>query len=230
MEIIDALGAVRWAYDREEKIARPLVRHADFVPVAVNAEKERVIEKVRFGMPGFKGTLITNARSENLISSPGWKGLFGKPANHCLTAVSYVVERDAKKTATYRIQRKDGKPMVVPGLVARRHYKFTSTGNEYDDLGHVQITAPSNEFVAAVHDRFVCELATKKAADAWMAPDADDKDALLELLTPAANERYEMVPIAQDVWKRRDDPKAVAPAGPAMVWGARKTARTLSDF
>ena len=230
MEVIDALGAVRWAYEPDDPIARPLVRHADRLPVSVNANGERVIEQGRFGMPGFQGRLITNARSEKLTEARSWKALFGRTQHHCLTAISYVVERDAAKKKSYRIQRRDGRLMVVPGLSAVRHYSFASTGNEYDDLGHVQVTADANDFVATVHDRFVCELATPKARDAWMSPEGRDEQELLALLHAAPNDAYEMVPIANDVWKRRHDPDAVRPTGEALVWegGAGPTAqRTL---
>lgn len=218
MQIVDALGAVKWMYDVEGRVAKPVVRHTDFVPVAVNSHEGRVMEKTRFGMPGFKGRILTNARRESLQSAASWKALFGRPKNHCLTAVSYVVERTKDKKHTYRIQRKDGQLMVVPGLCAVRHLTFASTGNEYDDLCHVQVTAPANEFVATVHDRFICELTTDEAVEAWMAPDAESTGLLMELLQPADNQRYEMVPIAADVWTRRGDPDAVAPQGKTRTW------------
>jgi putative SOS response-associated peptidase YedK len=161
------------------------------------------------------GRLITNARDDKLTESPAWRSLFEK--NRGLAAISYVVEREAKTKATYRIQRRDGALIVVPALVARRHYKFTSTGNEYDDLGHVQITADSNDFVGTIHDRFVVELATRKERDAWMDPSAATED-LKALIEPAPNDRYEMVPIAGDVWTRRDDPDIAKPRGKAVVW------------
>src|SRR5437867_3515462 len=96
MEVIDALGAVRYAYDAGDRIARPLLRHADFAPVAVFRDGERVVEKVRFGLPVAGGRLITNARDDKLAVSPSWKGLFSKPEGRGLSAISYVVERDAK--------------------------------------------------------------------------------------------------------------------------------------
>jgi putative SOS response-associated peptidase YedK len=216
MDVIDALGARRFVYDTEDRIVRPLVRHADFLPVARNEAGERVVDRVRFGMP-IGPRLLTNARSDNL-ASPAWRGLFGKAAHHGLAAISYVVERDARTKEAYRIQRRDGRPIVVPALVARRHYAFASTGNEYDDLGHVQLTAEANALVAQVHDRFVVELADAAARDAWMVPEATGKEALAALLVPAPPDGYEMVPIAADVWKRRGDPGAVAPVGPAVRW------------
>jgi putative SOS response-associated peptidase YedK len=215
MDVIDALGAKRFVYDAGERIARPLLRHADFTPVAILKDGERVVERVRFGMPVAGGRLITNARDDKLTHSPAWKNLFEKSRG--LAAISYVVEREAKTKAAYRIQRRDGGLIVVPALVARRHYKFTSTGNEYDDLGHVQITADSNDFVGTVHDRFVVELATRKERDAWMDPSAAADD-LMGLIKAAPNDRYEMVPIAADVWTRRDDPDAAKPRGEAVVW------------
>ncbi|MES2155039.1 MAG: SOS response-associated peptidase family protein [bacterium] len=217
MEVIDALGGTRYVYDAGDRIARPLVHHADFLPVARLEGGERVVDKVRLGMP-VGPRLLTNARGDNLVS-PAWRGLFGKPEHHALAAISYVVERDAKTKAAFRIQRRDGKLMVVAALMARRHYAFTSTGNEYDDLGHVQVTAPANDFVAQVHDRFVVELDSRVRQDAWMDPAATGKEALQNLLVPAANDAYEMVPIAEDVWKRRGDPEAVKPQGGAKVWG-----------
>lgn len=224
MEIIDALGGTRWAYDEDERVAKPLLRHADFAPVAIVVDGERVIEKVRFGMPGFQGRLITNARDDKLMESPSWTSLFGK--SHCLTAISYVVETDKKTKTTYRVQRRDGALMVVPGLVARRHIKFASTGNEYDDLCHVQVTADANDFVATIHDRFVCELSTKRERDMWMSPAEHDVAALAKLLVQAPNDRYEMVPIASDAWKRRDDPDATKPIGDAVTWAGKAGANT----
>lgn len=215
MEVIDALGGVRYVYDVTERIAKPVLRHTDFAPVAVLRGDERVVDKVRFGLPMMQGRIITNARDDKVAVSPGWKAMFGKPGGHGLVAISYVVERDASGAA-FRIQRQDGKPMVVPALVARRHYKFASTGNEYDDLGHVQITADSNDFVGTVHDRFVVELDGRKARDAWMDP-ATDKAELLALLKAAPNERYEMVPIDAAVWTKRDS-ESVKARGPAVRW------------
>lgn len=219
MELVDALGA-RFVYDEVDRVAKPLVRHADFVPVAIHDEEgSRVIDRVRFGMPGFQGRLITNARDDKLQEARSWKSLLGKPQHHCLTAISYVVERAGKETqrvgglqagATYRIQRRDGRPLVVPGLCAVRHFKFASTGNEYDDLCHVQITAAADTFVARIHDRFVVDLATPDARDAWMAADLP---GCLDAIRPADADAYEMVPISGEVWKRRKDPDVVAPRG-----------------
>lgn len=242
MELVDALQA-RFVYDEETRIAKPLVRHADFVPVAVHGaavaaakqkggemaatfqdalDDERVIARVRFGMPGFQGRLITNARNDTLQTARSWKALLGKPQHHCLTAVSYVVERAGKDTrvagiepgATYRIQRRDGRPMVVPGLCAVRHLAFSSTGNEYDDLCHVQVTADADRFVGKVHDRFVVDL-DAAAREAWMAAD----EGCIDLLVPANEDTYQMVPISAEVWTRRKDPEVVAPVGTPIRWG-----------
>jgi putative SOS response-associated peptidase YedK len=218
MEVIDALGATRYVYDAGDRIAKPVLRHTDFAPVAIIRDGERVVEKVRFGLPMMQGRIITNARSDKLRSSPGWKALFGKPGGHCMTAISFVVERDAQGTA-YRIQRQDGGLMVVPGLVARRHYKFASTGNEYDDLGHVQITQDSNALVRTVHDRFVVELESRKKQDLWMKEGADPEE-LMGLLVPADDARYEMVPIDADVWTKRDA-DSIKPKGKPIRWGAK---------
>lgn len=217
MDVIDALGGTRWVYDAGDRVAKPLLRHTDFMPVARNEPSgdgfERVVDKVRFGLP-VGPRILTNARSDNL-ASPAWRGLFGKPQHHCLAAVGYVVERDPKTKAAYRIQRRDGTLMVVPGLVARRHYSFASTGNEYDDLGHVQLTADANQHVAQVHGRFVVELDSPAKRDAWMQ--GGGRSELEWLLAPAPEDRYAMVPIDPDVWTKRD-PQAVIPRGQAWVW------------
>ena len=246
MELVDALQA-KFVYDEAQRIVKPLIRHADFVPVAVHAEavqavqakgqnaqgdaiamdwrepeQDRCIARVRFGMPGFQGRLITNARDDKLTQARSWKSLLGQQEHHCLTAVSYVVERAGKDTdrvggiepgATYRIQRRDGRPMLVPGLCAVRKLEFSSTGNVYHDLAHVQITSAANAFIAKVHDRFVVDL-DQSASDAWMAADA----GAVDLLQPADEDCYEMVPVSPDVWTRRKDPDVVAPTGESIVW------------
>src|SRR5882672_9173520 len=127
MDVIDALGAKLFVYDAGDRIARPLLRHADFTPVAVLKDGERVVDNVRFGIPVAGGRLITNARDDKLTASPSWKGMFA--TGRGLVAISYVVENDKKTKTTYRVQRRDGALMVVPALVAMRHYKFSSTGN-----------------------------------------------------------------------------------------------------
>lgn len=215
MEVIDALGATKYVYDAGDRIAKPVLRHTDFAPVAVLRDGEVVVDKVRFGLPMMQGRIITNARSDKLRESPGWKAMFGKPGSHCMTAISFVVERDAAGTA-YRIQRRDGKLIVVAGLVARRHYRFASTGNEYDDLGHVQITADSSPFVATVHERFVVELESRKKQEQWMKAEGGTEE-LLGLLASADNERYEMVPIDPDVWTKRDA-ESIKPRGKPVRW------------
>jgi putative SOS response-associated peptidase YedK len=219
MDIVDALGVTRWEYDPGERVARPVVRHADFVPVAIRKADGLAIEKVRFGLPVAGGRLLTNARDDKVAVSGAWKGLFEK--SRCMTAISFVVERDAKTGETYRIQRRDGRMIVVAGLYAMRHWKFTSTGNEYDELGHVQVTADANDFVAQVHDRFVVELDTRKDQATWMDPAAAKED-LLALLGKAPDERYEMVPVDPQVWTKRDL-ESIKPRGPPVVWTGKPT-------
>jgi putative SOS response-associated peptidase YedK len=226
MELVDALGVARWEYDEEDHIVKPIVKHADIVPIAVRRAAgadgtgagERVAVRARFGMPVAGGRLITNARDDRLATSAAWRNLFADVAHRCLTAVSYVVERDGKTGTTFRIQRRDATPMVVPGLCAVRHYTFTSTGNEYDDLGHVQVTTAANDFVATVHDRFVCELDARADRDAWLDAAAKPSD-LAALLAAAPDDRYEMVPVASGIWKREAD---ATPTGPPVRWRARQ--------
>lgn len=228
MEVIDALGGTRYVYDVGDRVAKPVVRHTDFIPVArrIGPEggpggQERVVDKVRFGLP-VGPRILTNARSDNL-GSPAWKGLFGKAQHHAMAAISFVVERDAKGEA-WRIQRTDARLLVVPALAAKRHYTFASTGNEYDDWGHVQVTADANAFVAQVHDRFVVELPDKAARDAWMDPESTGKAGLMELLRPADTATYERLPIDAEVWTKRDA-DSVAPRGPPVRWDGKAKAR-----
>ena len=216
MEVIDALGGTKYVYDPGARIARPVVKHTDFLPVARYVDGERVIDKVRFGLP-VGPRILTNARSENL-ASPAWRSLFGRHEHHAMAAVSYVVERDGATGEAFRIERADGHLMVVPALAAKRHYWFTSTGNEYDDWGHVQLTGAANAFVATVHDRFVVELDTAEKREAWMHPEQIGKEGLMAVLAPAAPGHYVMVPIDADVWTRKGDPEAVRPRGPPRRW------------
>lgn len=53
----------------------------------------------------------------------------------------------------------------------------------------------------------------KEERDRWTAPDKTKPAWRLAMLKPAPEDRYEMIPIAGDVWKRRDGPKAVEPVG-----------------
>lgn len=186
IEVQDALGATRWKYEGEW-IPHPVVRLTTTLPAAVTTEDgEREVVRVRWGFP-VGPRPVGNARDDRLQESPMWSKMLGTQKHHALfvtTGIYEMIKTDAGKQS-YWFRRRDGRPIVMPGLVGPRNL------HGEDRLCGAIITTDPNQFFAQYHNRQVCSL-EQGEMDAWMQADPDKAPGLLHA-TP--NDTWEAVPV-----------------------------------
>lgn len=191
MELQDALRATKWDYDGNW-IPHPVVRLTTTLPIAVQEAEGRTIVRARWGFPVGAGRPVGNARDDRLMESPMWRAMLAKTP--CLVASTGIYEQaeiDGKKTSLW-FRRRDGKPIVMPGLAALRNMEGEAR------LCCAIVTTTPNAFFGQFHDRQVCVLSDREA-DAWMAA-MDQKTALALIHHPAEHE-WEAVPIDDRIFK-----------------------------
>lgn len=210
IDVQDALGAVHWNYDGEW-VPHPVVRLTTTLPVAVDTEAGRTVVRARWGFPVGGGRPIGNARDDRLTESRMWKSMLGK--GHCLFAATGIYEmiKTEGSKQSYWFRRRDGRPIVMPGLVGERNMD-----GEKRLCGVIITTAP-DDFFAQYHDRQVCAL-DAEGADAWMA--ARDVDDCIALLAPPPNDAWEAVPVDDRIFaKGRREMEDLVPVGEPERWG-----------
>lgn len=191
IELQDALRAKKWDYDGQW-IPHPVVRLTTTLPIAVQKDDARAIVRARWGFPVGAGRPIGNARDDRLMESPMWKSMLAKTP--CLVASTGIYEQaevDGKKTSLW-FRRRDGKPIIMPGLAAGRKME----GDER--LCCAIVTTDPNKFFGRFHNRQVCVL-TAKEMDTWM--ETTDKDEARKLLHPPAESEWEAVPVDDRLFK-----------------------------
>ncbi len=190
MEVQDALGAVHWDY-QGQWAPHPVVRLTTTLPIAVQSEV-REIRRARWGFPVSAGRAVGNCRDDKLTESPLWASMFGK--RHCMVAATGIYEmvRENGIKTSYWFRRRDGRPIIMPGLVSERNIE-----------GHLRlccgiITTQPNQFFGRFHDRQVCVLEDDEM-DAWMA--AGHPGDMRRLLHAPADEDWEAVPVDNRIFQ-----------------------------
>lgn len=192
LDIQDALRVAKWEYDGPW-IPHPVVRLTTTLPVAVNRDGARVAVRARWGFPLGGGRPVGNARDDKLLVSPMWGSMLARTP--CLVAATGIYEQavlDGRKTSLW-FRRRDGKPIVMPGLCGLRK----------SDEGEARmccaiVTTQPNAFFGRFHDRQVCVLDPAEA-DAWMA--ATEKQEAVGLLHAPAEHEWEAVPVDDRIFK-----------------------------
>ncbi len=211
LDVQDATGAIRWAYEGEW-VPHPVVRLTTTLPVAVNGEDgAREVQRVRWGFP-VGPRPVGNARDDRLQSSPMWSRMLGERQHHALfvsTGIYEMVKDEHGDKQAYWFRRRDGTPIVMPGLVGARNVK----GEER--LCGAIITTEPNALFGQYHSRQVCSLESANL-DAWMKADAD---TAMELLRPAPDDAWEAVPIDNRIFaKGRRELDDLVPVGEPVRW------------
>lgn len=185
MDVQDATGAIRWAYDGEW-IPHPVVRLTTTLPVAVTADDGvREVQRVRWGFP-VGPRPVGNARDDKLEASPLWSKMLG--TGHALfvtTGIYEMIKDAAGNKQSYWFRRRDGKPIVMPGLVAPRKIQ------DNEGLCGAIVTTEPNALFSRYHPRQVCSLEPDQLDD-WMEA---DRLSALKMLGPAPDDAWEAVPI-----------------------------------
>lgn len=215
IDVQDALGAVRWAYEGEW-VPHPVVRLTTTLPVAVTAEDGlREVTRARWGFPVGGGRPIGNCRDDKLTESRMWSSMFG--TSHCMFASTgiYEMTKDAAgRKHSWWFRRTDGHPIVMPGLVAERKVQY---GDEepLKRLCAGIITTEPSPFFAAFHNRQVCVLEPSEF-DAWMA--GGEPEDLRQLLHTPAPGAWEAVPVDDRIFaKGRREMEDLVPIGPPVI-------------
>jgi len=210
IDVQDATGAIRWAYEGEW-VPHPVVRLTTTLPVAVTAEDGvREVRRARWGFP-VGPRPVGNARDDRLRDSPLWSRLLGEGHALFVTTGVYEMVGDSGGKRSYWFRRRDGRPIVMPGLVAPRDVQ-----GEKRLCGAIVTTQP-NRFFGRYHDRQVCSLEPDRLDD-WMAADADEA---MDLLGPAPDDAWEAVPIDDRIFgKGRREMEDLVPVGEPEAWGS----------
>lgn len=191
IELQDALRTSKWEYDGTW-IPHPVVRLTTTLPIAVNRAHERVMVRARWGFPVGPGRPVGNARDDRLMESTMWKSMLAKTP--CLVASTGIYEQaeiNGQKTSLW-FRRRDGKPIIMPGLAAGRSME----GEER--LCCAIVTTKPNKLFGRFHDRQVCVLSDEQA-DRWMA--TTDKEKALKLLHHPADGEWEAVPVDDAIFQ-----------------------------
>lgn len=216
IEIQDALRVAKWDYEGQW-IPHPVVRLTTTMPIGINRDNQRVAVRARWGFPVGGGRPVGNARDDKLLTSPMWGKMLAQ--SPCLIASTGVYEQatiDGRKTSLW-FRRRDGKPIVMPGLCAPR-----KMDEGEGRLCCAIVTTNPNPFFGQFHDRQVCVLAPNEM-DAWMA--TTDKQEAMGLLHAPEESEWEAIPVDDRLFKPgiREDSDLV-PIGPPMVAGEKPVA------
>lgn len=204
IDVQDATGAIRWAYEGEW-VPHPVVRLTTTLPVAITADDgAREVQRVRWGFP-VGPRPVGNARDDKLEQSPLWSKMLG--TGHALFVATGIYEMirgaDGHKRS-YWFRRRDGQPIVMPGLVAPRN-----AGGEERLCGAIITTMP-NAFFSRYHARQVCALEPDRLDD-WMAAGPDEA---MRIIGAPPEDAWEAVPVDDRIFaKGRRELEDLVPIG-----------------
>ena len=187
------------------------VAPTDEAAVVVQRDDQRAVVRYRWGLiphwadsPKIAARTI-NARAETVASLPAFRDALRR--RRCLVPVDgfYEWRRDGRQRQPFRIERADGRPLVLAGLWA---------GWRDPDAGEVRrtftiVTTQANAAIASLHDRMPVSL-PESAWAPWLDTRATDLGELRAMLQPSEDELsiYPVVPLVNNV--RNDGPELIA--------------------
>jgi putative SOS response-associated peptidase YedK len=160
---------------------------------------------MRWGfLPGFVRDpkdfpLVINARVESLAEKPSFRNALRRRRCIFIADAFYEWRRARKPAQPHLFRRRDGAPMAIAGLWET----WVGPNGEEVDTACI-VTTPANATIAPIHDRMPAILEPEDF-DAWLDIDAEDADAALALLRPAAEDVLEFHPIGFAVNKADND-------------------------
>ena len=153
------------------------------------------------------GARHINARAETVATKPAFKESFAR--KRCIVPADgfYEWERTDTGRLPHYVQAVGGVPFAFAGLWASR--RDPDTGERLTSC--TIVTTDPNPLVEPIHDRMPVIL-PPETWDLWLDPDADDRDALLGLLRPAAPDvmtQYRVSTLVNSV--RNNTPECIEP-------------------
>ena len=188
------------------------VAPTDEAAVVVQRDDQRAIVRYRWGLiphwadsPKIASRTI-NARAETVGSMPAFRDALRR--RRCLVPVDgfYEWRRDGGQRQPFRIERADGRPLVLAGLWA---------GWRDPDAGEVRrtftiVTTRASSAIEPLHDRMPVAL-PPSAWSRWLDTRSTDRGELQAMLDAAEHEElsiYPVVPLVNNV--RNDGPELLA--------------------
>lgn len=180
-DILNALRAVEWDYPDWEP--QPVVRVPQRVVVGVNLPRGRTAMPARWGF-AMGRTDVGVVQDDRVETNRLFSSMLGRsPALFPASGV-YVEGGDG---GTHWMRRRDGRPIVIPGLASVREV------GRSEELCAVMLVTEANVFHSQFSPRQVCALRPEEV-DEWMY--ATTTDEALRFLHPPAEEDWEAVPVA----------------------------------
>ena len=169
--------------------------------VAVTAEHDRVLDRVRWGLvPTWAkdlaiGDKLINARSETVREKPAFKRAFAK--RRCLIPVDGFYEWKKlplrkTKQPVFIHSPLEGAPLMFAGLYEVWRDK-TEPGAPAVRSCSI-LTVAANDTMAPIHNRMPVLLGPEHF-DEWLDPAHGDLDVLARLLVPSANDAITYYPV-----------------------------------
>jgi putative SOS response-associated peptidase YedK len=184
------------------------VAPTDEAAVVVQREEQRAIVRYRWGLippwaPDAKiASRTINARAETVASMPAFRDALRR--RRCLVPVDgfYEWRREGAQRQPYRIERSDGRPLVLAGLWAGWRDP-AARGDQPTDIRRTFtiVTTRANTAIEPLHDRMPVVL-PDGAWSRWLDTRSTDVGELHGLLVPAEDiglSIYPVVPLVNNV-------------------------------
>jgi putative SOS response-associated peptidase YedK len=186
---------------------------------------ERVLNGFRWGLVPFWaddpaiGNRMINARAETLREKPSFKRILQR--KRCLVPADGFYEWSKNDSANPRDKSLQTKTPLHIKMKSGELFAFAGLWDEWRPKDNKDaeplrtctlITSTPNELISQVHHRMAVIL-QPEFEEAWLDPDLDDPDELMQMLKPYQSSALEMYPVSKRVnTPAFDDESCIAPA------------------
>jgi putative SOS response-associated peptidase YedK len=175
------------------------------IPIVLNEGQGRTLVLSRWGLlpPWAKdekdGYRMINARAETVAEKPSFRSAFAK--HRCLVVADgfYEWKQEGARKKPFYVRLRSGGPFGFAGLYSDWHAP---------DGGTVRtstiITTDANGLLAPIHDRMPV-IVRPDQYELWLDSSVQEKDRLLPLLRPSADDELELYEVAAAVSSPKND-------------------------
>lgn len=175
------------------------------MPVAIWESGQTVLKPMQWGLiptwakDSSRSYAMTNARAETLTEKPSFKNLLRSCRCAVLVSGFYEWQREGKSKQAHKVQRRDGKPMILAGLWADNPVLETTTYT-------IITTAATPEF-EPIHHRLPAMIEPDQLSR-WLLGSWNDASAMVQPYDGA----IDAIPVSNDVGNvRNNHPELLAP-------------------
>ncbi len=204
-EVAGRFGAQKILFPLE---ARYNIAPSQPVAAILRQGDERVLDALKWGLVPFWaddpeiGNRMINARAETLREKPSFKRVLQR--KRCLIPADGFYEWSKSGSSDKSLQTKT--PLHIK-MRSSELFAFAGLWDEWRPKGDKEstplrtctlITSTPNELISHMHHR-VAVILNPEFEEAWLDPDLDDADELLQMLKPYESEALEMYPVSRRV-------------------------------